>query len=76
MGVLQRLYRLKGDVMKSKHTSDCACRCAAMKCDCYLGEDRKIKRRAKNALKRQRQKIAIRLGIDYSETLVEVKRAV
>jgi hypothetical protein len=63
----------KGEKMKTLHNSDCASRLkvSGVGCDCTLGLERRIKRKASKTLKRQRKKIAANTGLKFEETLEE-----
>lgn len=57
-------------VTKSKHDPGCGAR-ESGRCDCEAGRLRRVRRRARAAIKRQRKRISERTGIPFEETLLE-----
>jgi len=55
---------------KVPHTLECPSR-QNNKCNCILGYQRQVKKKAKDILKRQRKKIAEKCNISYEDTLVD-----
>lgn len=64
--------------MSNFHTIDCACNRKQPKCrcDCSLGQNRRIQKMARNTLKRQRKAIAKKTGLNYKETLIDSTKLV